>query len=268
MSTFLARELTRFALCWRLERRDGVAIGLTSHDRDLVMDHFLYRSAPGMAPSALEDGDVLEAGALEVDGALSSAAISAEDLRAGRWDGANIRVFAIDWQEPDERVQIVRGQLGAITISQGRYSVELKGPGAALDRPVVEETSPYCRAELGDRRCRVDLVGRVSIASIIAQDGRALTVDAAEPFPNAWGGGRVRWITGRASGLVVGVLSGTGSQLILVSEVQGAVGDRVEITEGCDKRFATCRDRFGNAPNFRGEPYLPGIDLLTRYPGE
>ncbi|MBS0285228.1 MAG: hypothetical protein JSS15_12490 [Proteobacteria bacterium] len=23
----------------------------------------------------------------------------------------------------------------------------------------------------------------------------------------------------------------------------------------------------GNAANFRGEPYLPGIDLLTRYPG-
>jgi hypothetical protein len=31
--------------------------------------------------------------------------------------------------------------------------------------------------------------------------------------------------------------------------------------------LATCGGRFGNALNFRGEPYLPGIDLLTRYPG-
>ena len=39
------------------------------------------------------------------------------------------------------------------------------------------------------------------------------------------------------------------------------------LTQGCNKNFATCRDRFANAVNFRGEPYLPGNDLLTRYPG-
>ncbi|MCU0890414.1 MAG: phage BR0599 family protein, partial [Sandarakinorhabdus sp.] len=44
-----------------------------------------------------------------------------------------------------------------------------------------------------------------------------------------------------------------------------AVGTRVLLREGCDKRFATCRDRFGNGLNFRGEPHVPGGDLLTRY---
>jgi uncharacterized phage protein (TIGR02218 family) len=44
-----------------------------------------------------------------------------------------------------------------------------------------------------------------------------------------------------------------------------AVGDRAEVIEGCDKTIATCAARFANAVNFRGEPYLPGIDLLTRY---
>jgi len=39
------------------------------------------------------------------------------------------------------------------------------------------------------------------------------------------------------------------------------------LTEGCDRRMETCSARFGNAVNFRGEPYLPGNDLLTRYPG-
>lgn len=31
---------------------------------------------------------------------------------------------------------------------------------------------------------------------------------------------------------------------------------------GCDKQFATCRDRFGNTLNFRGFPYLVGNDVL------
>ena len=38
-------------------------------------------------------------------------------------------------------------------------------------------------------------------------------------------------------------------------------------TQGCDKMLATCSGRFGNVANFRGEPHLPGMDLLTRYPG-
>jgi len=44
-------------------------------------------------------------------------------------------------------------------------------------------------------------------------------------------------------------------------------GCTVELREGCDKRLQTCVSRFGNAANFRGEPHLPGNDLLTRYPG-
>lgn len=36
--SFLDGTLTTIALCWRVERRDGVAIGLTDHDRDLVID--------------------------------------------------------------------------------------------------------------------------------------------------------------------------------------------------------------------------------------
>ena len=46
-----------------------------------------------------------------------------------------------------------------------------------------------------------------------------------------------------------------------------AAGVLVEVIEGCDKSLATCDARFANVANFRGEPYLPGVDLLTRYPG-
>jgi len=37
-----------------------------------------------------------------------------------------------------------------------------------------------------------------------------------------------------------------------------AAGDVLRIQPGCDKRLATCRDRFANRLNFRGEPYVPG----------
>ena len=40
-------------------------------------------------------------------------------------------------------------------------------------------------------------------------------------------------------------------------------GDTFTVTAGCDKRFATCRDRFANAVNFRGFPHLPGNDFVA-----
>jgi len=45
-----------------------------------------------------------------------------------------------------------------------------------------------------------------------------------------------------------------------------AAGILVELREGCDHTLDTCATRFGNAINFQGEPFLPGNDLLTRYP--
>ena len=50
---WLNAPLATIAYCWRIERRDGVAIGLTTHDRDLEVDGFGYRAAPGMTPSAI-----------------------------------------------------------------------------------------------------------------------------------------------------------------------------------------------------------------------
>jgi len=35
---------------------------------------------------------------------------------------------------------------------------------------------------------------------------------------------------------------------------------------GCDRAFATCRDRFSNTSNFRGFPYLVGNDVLIASP--
>ena len=46
-----------------------------------------------------------------------------------------------------------------------------------------------------------------------------------------------------------------------------AAGDTFAVTAGCDKRFATCRDRFANAVNFRGFPHIPGNDFVVQLSG-
>ncbi len=264
---WLAGDLTSVAFCWRIERRDGVATGLTSHDRDLVIDGFLYRAAPGMVPSAITRGDAAGDGGLEVSGALGGDAIAEIDLIAGRWDGAEVRVFATDWTS-GETLSLGGGTFGAVEMGSGGFSAELRGALAALDAPVSERTSPDCRAELGDKWCRVAMAGRRRLTRVLAIEGRVLTVDAVEPVANAYGEGRLVWFGGRNSGLEDAVLSSDSATVILRREPRfDGVGALVRIDQGCDKMLATCAGRFGNAVNFQGEPYLPGIDLLTRYPG-
>ncbi|KQS49746.1 MULTISPECIES: DUF2163 domain-containing protein [unclassified Sphingomonas] len=263
---FLDAELATIAVCWRIERRDGVAIGLTAHDRDLVVDGLVHRAAPGVTPSAIERSAGLEADTMDVAGALTSAAIDERDLLAGRWDGARVALFAVDWTNPHARVDLGSGLIGAVELGDTGFTAELRGSSAALDRPVVEETSPECRAELGDRRCRVAMAGRRRFARVVACVGPVVTLDVATA---GLGGGLVRWFGGANGGLESAIAAADGVAVTLraVPTFVVEAGALVEVVEGCDKSLATCAARFGNAANFRGEPHLPGIDLLTRYPG-
>lgn len=271
MAGFLEPDLTTIAFCWRVERRDGVAIGLTTHDRALAIGGLAYRAAPGMLPSAITLSDGFDAATLDISGALTSDAISATDLAAGRWDGAAVTIFMVDWERPDgEQAPLARGEIGDVSAKGEAFEAELRGPTALLDRPVVEQTSPQCRAELGDGRCRVDMAGRVRVSRVATvPDEEIVEVADASAEANAYGYGRLRWVSGANSGLESAILASAGARLTLREPppFAPAVGDLVELREGCDRAFATCKARFANTANFRGEPHLPGMDLLTRYPG-
>lgn len=265
---WLDPEVTTMALCWRLDRRDGVTLGFTAHDRDLAAGGVSFSARPGMLPSALRQSDGFEVDTLDLSGALTDDAITEEDLLAGRWDGAACALLALDWSDPGAAALVLaRGELGDVSARQGGFTVELRGAAALLERPVVERTTPDCRAELGDIRCRVDLAGRRRHARLVAAAGAVLTLDAPEPEANAYGFGRLRWLDGGNAGLT-GMIAASDGAAVTLREAPFATpapGALVEITQGCDRLFATCRDRFANTANFRGEPHLPGNDLLGRY---
>jgi len=131
MAAFLTKELATIALCWRLERRDGVALGFTTHDRDLRIGGLAYRAAAGMLPSSITRTDGFDLDTLDVEGALTADAITAADLKAGRWDGASVHVFMIDWENPEgEALPMARGELGEVSIKGDAFEAELRGPTA------------------------------------------------------------------------------------------------------------------------------------------
>jgi uncharacterized phage protein (TIGR02218 family) len=268
---WLAGPVTSVAYGWRLERADGVALGFTSHDRDVVVDGVNYAASPGMLPSSIVDSIGFETDGLDVNGALTSSAIGIDDLASGRWDTARLEIFLFDWSDPAAGTRLLAsGELGAVSFSGHAFEAEMLGLTRLLDRPVVPQTSPSCRARFCDAACGLNMRRFRHIARVRETSGDLATLSEALNMPiNALAYGYLRWLGGANSGLMSDIVTNDANSVELLDAPHFPVTAPVfvEIVEGCDKRIETCATRFANAINFRGEPHLPGNDLLTRYPG-
>jgi uncharacterized phage protein (TIGR02218 family) len=102
---------------------------------------------------------------------------------------------------------------------------------------------------------------------VLNSDGQAITIAAAAPGIEDFIDGQLRVLGGPQAGLARRIVASQGSTLLVDAPLTLASGTPVQLWHGCDKRLATCANRFGNAINFRGEPHVPGADILTRFGG-
>lgn len=270
LAAHLAGEVTTLAILWRIVRRDGVVLGFTSHDRDVEMNGVTYRAAPSFLPSALVTTAGFEGGDIELSGLLAAGAIAAGDLANGRYDFARLYVSLVNWARPgDGTLPLAAGTLGAVRWEDGAFRAELATDSARFGQAVTESFSPECRADLGDRRCRVDLARyRITTRVTAVLDRSRFMATGIATAADWYAYGRVRWITGGNAGLSAEVRS-SGAGLVQLREPMRAdimPGDILMLTAGCDRRFATCSAKFNNSANFRGEPHVPGLDAMLDYP--
>jgi hypothetical protein len=141
---------------WVLTITDGEVLGFTDHDRDLALDGVVCRAASGWTAGAAAAEVGLAAGTLAVGGALDSEALTETDIAAGRYDGARVEVWRVDWARPDLRVRLWVGTIARLQRDGDRFLTDLQGPLAALERVVGRTYGRDCDAVLGDSRCGVD----------------------------------------------------------------------------------------------------------------
>lgn len=272
----LASGSTTVCRAWTVRRRDGLVLGLTDHDRDLLVDGVSCRADTGMTARALQQTTGLSVDNSEAFGALSAAAITEADLTAGRFDGAEVQAYLVNWAAPQDFLLQFRGSLGEISRADGSFKAELRGLTELLNRPHGMAYTPGCSAVLGDGRCRFDLRQPGYFAEVAVNatdDGRIFTFHDFASFDERWfEGGRFTPISGAASGLV-GVVkidrqTGRERRIELWQSLRAPItaGDMVRIEAGCDKSATTCRVKYSNFPNFRGFPHIPGEDWLASYP--
>ena len=266
---WFSSELETVATFWRILRGDGVALGFTTHDKDLWFDGVLHAASPGMVPASIHKTGGFDDDGADVRGAITHDTIDSADLAAGLYDGAQVRIGLVDWETLEAEV-LYAGTIGTVTEQDGSFTAALTSRKAELQRDPTPRTSPACRAAFCGAGCNLNpaqFTRDVALASL-APGTNAVTFTAALD-PALYAGGTVRWLSGPQTGITMEIMGGDGAGgLVLGIPVDPATlpGTRALVRQGCDRTLGTCADRFANAVNFRGEPYLPGNDLLTRYP--
>lgn len=265
------------ARCWRVTRADGVRLGFTDHDVALEFEGTTFKADSGLSAAALSQTTGLSVDNTEAVGALSDAAITEEDILAGRFDGAVVEAWLVNWSAPENRVLQFKGSFGELERQGGAFQVELRGLAEPMNRPEGRLYQKPCPAILGDAACGFDLAtpgyAHEGAVSGIAED-RVLIFDALDAFAPRWfERGRLSVLSGAAQGLV-GVIKNDrfadGARRVELWEAMRAEiapGDTVRLEAGCDKRLETCRLKFANLLNFQGFPDIPGEDWVMAYPG-
>lgn len=272
----LGRETTTLCRCWRVTRRDETLLGFTDHDRAVRFGGLDHEPESGFRGSEIEAGLGLATDNLEAVGALSSDRIAEADVIAGRWDGAEVEQWLVDWSKPMRRLKVFAGRVGEIRRAGGAFEMEVLGVAEALSRPRGRAYLRQCDAELGDARCGVALDGvfRRDGEVTAVRNARRLEVSGLGGRPDGWfAGGRLEWLSGANLGAAAWVAGFRGGQTAVIElrvapEAAVAVGDAVRVFAGCDGGEETCRGKFGNFANFRGFPFMPGEDWMTSWPRE
>ena len=268
--------LTTLCRCWAVIRADGETFGFTDHDGPLSFDGVTFKADSGLTAKALVQTTGLAVDNTEALGALSDAAITEADIRAGRFDGAEVRAWLVNWADLEARVEIFRGAIGEVRRAAGAFTAELRGLTEALNQPQGQVYQRPCSAVLGDARCGLDLDQSAFSAVVqaeVATDNRQFVM-ALPSFEARWfERGFALVESGAAQGLsgVIKqdrVLDDGRREITLWEPFGGRVvaGDSIRLQAGCDKRAETCRAKFDNFLNFRGFPHIPGEDWLASYP--
>ncbi len=281
LATHLAGTALTLTYCLKLTRRDTQVLGFTTHDHDLTFGGVTYEALNSVSLTTLRQELGASVGSMDVSGLIRSDKVTAEDLLAGRYDGAELAILLVNWASlGDGAVTLARGWFGAVTLVDGAWKVEYRSIAQRMQQQVVELTSPTCRVRaLGDARCApggtfangavlTDYQFSRTVASVT--DTRQMVFSSDSHATGYYNAGRVLFTSGDNDGLEREIkshtLSGGTAEIVLQEGVPFAVspGDTATLEAGCDRRLLICKSRFHNVKNMRAEPHVPGFDVFRR----
>lgn len=151
----IAGEVTTLAQCLEITRNDGVILRMTEFNRDLVVGGLVYKAGATFNMSAVKSSSDLSVDNTTLDIGIDDTVLTKSDFEKDLLKRATVYLFAVNWQAPDDgSIDTKRGWIGDVTLRDENWvTIAIRGLTQALQRNILEQYSPTCRADFGDKRC-------------------------------------------------------------------------------------------------------------------
>ena len=267
---------TRWAQIWTIRRTDGEVFRFTSKDSGLEYpagSGISHLSCDSLVPSASEGvAEVDAAGSMDLSGAVGEGEgrITAFDLYAGLFDGAEVEAWRVPWAGEGRPQRLLKGTFAPVEFGETGFNVELAGDGEKMKQtPLVRLLGPNCWKKFGGPFCQKALGPLTVTGTVVSATGQRSFADAARgEAAGYFSRGVVTFTSGDNSGVSAEIKAHTaGGNFELWPRLPFAIaaGDQYSMTPGCTHLRAASGGTNGctawaNDPNFGGAENVPGGD--------
>jgi uncharacterized phage protein (TIGR02218 family) len=266
----LKKTVTTIASVWSIKLKNETIIGFTDHNEDILYENLLYKSGKAITVSVVESSTSLSADNFEIEAVLDPTFIHKEDVMNGLYDKAYVEYFIVNYADLSQGQILIRsGYIDEIRIVDHKFFAEIKGLSNELNKQTRSIYSETCRAQFKDQRCGADDSKYIAVASITSVIGKeAIEIDSALTHPSIYRNAKLKILNDNKEEVLY-IRSVIGNKVCLheTNSVALKIDAKIILLPECDKNFRTCCDIFCNALNFRGEPFVPGIDEMNKTAG-
>jgi len=256
----------------------AVILGYTDHDKIITIDGISYKPSPSLQRISMNLRNNAEVSNQEFLGAWTID-LDEDDLMNGLYDDASIDVFRADYTAnytgspvPDTII-VFRGTLGMIQWTEDGFRADVHSLMRQLQRQIGATYTAKCRHQLFSQNSPV-LLGACTLNAATYTDTSTVSSGSPEPTKikfvidtptgspipsDGWyANGELTWTSGLNSGASYTIKSYISNvvTLFLPTVFTITAGDTFTIKAGCDKTFATCKNKFSNQLNFGGFPHI------------
>jgi len=130
-----------------------------------------------------------------------------------------------------------------------------------LNKQIGQLFSPICRECIGSKKCGLNMENYKTngvVKNILSNDCFFGNHQINKKTPiGYYKYGLIKFYTGKLAGITMQLKDEVDGKIYLLRNTKLiSIDDKYEIFAGCDKTLSTCKNKFNNVENFRGEPYI------------
>jgi len=250
-------EFQSFIYCFHITLQDETNIYLTESDKFIKLGSIIFAPYSGLS---LKEGEFNDSSQnyIVLEGIFEKNGIEAQtDLTT-----ATIKILMLFGDVSHHFITY-----SCITHNKTDlgFNICLQPATESYKKSIIQSFSKTCRANFGDLKCKADKNAYGYMYNIKEIFNNTLIVFEMQKEDGYFNCGNATFEREPLQPVLhIKIVTQSGGQVTLDKVITDNMKHfkKVKLIAGCDKNFTTCCNKFDNAINFRGEPFIPENNFI------